>query len=132
MFFQGDRLAVEKRLGVGRGEIPRGHRDPAEVFAGGAIGVHVALGEHADPGGRRMEAVGHVPAIVDVVEDRRSREAVVAGAEAVPGTLVHGPVHHHYFRHAGGHRHRRVHHRPAGRAAAMGHLGEELDVLAAE
>ncbi|MNL06776.1 hypothetical protein D3C87_1274240 [compost metagenome] len=130
VFFQGDRLAVEKRLGVGRGKIPRRHCDPTEVFAGSAIGVHVALGEHPDPGRRCMEAVGHVPAVVDVVEGRCRSEAVAAGTEAIPGTLVHGPIHHHHFCHPSGHGHRRVHHRSAGRTAAMGHLREKLDVLA--
>src|SRR5690606_18561501 len=71
-------------------------------------------------------------AVVDVVEQRGIAKAVAAGAEAVPGALVHRPVHHHGLGHAGGHGHGRVHHRAAGGAAAMGHLGEELDLLATE
>ncbi|MNO77221.1 hypothetical protein D3C76_683220 [compost metagenome] len=79
-----------------------------------------------------MEAVRHVPAVVDVVEDRRGGKAVATTAKAVPGAFVHRPVHHHYFGHAGGHGHCRMHDRGASGAAAVGYLGEELDVLAAQ
>src|SRR5690606_13210432 len=121
-----------ERCRVGRGKIPGGYGDAAEVFGGGAVGMHVTAGEHADPGCRCVEAVGHVPAVVDVVEHRSITEAVAAGAEAVPGALVHRPVHHHGLGHAGGHCHGGVHHRTAGGAAAVGHLGEEFDLFTAQ
>ena len=77
-----------------------------------------------------MQAVGHIPAVVDVLERRGRGKAVAAAAEAIPRALVHGTVHHHHFGHTGGHGHGSVHDRPAGSTAAVGYLGEELDVLA--
>ena len=129
---QRDGLAMEEGGRVGGGEVTHRHADTAEVLAGGAVAVHVTLGEHADPRRRRVKAVRHVPAVVHVLEDRGRGKAIAAAAEAVPAALVHRAVDHHRARHAGGHGHGRVQHRRAGRAAPVRHLRKELDVLGAE
>ena len=64
------RLAMEKGGRIGGGKVAHGHGHAAEVFAGCAKGVHVALCKHADPSCWRVKAVGHVPTVVDVLKKR--------------------------------------------------------------
>ena len=70
MISQRDRLAIEKSSRIGGGEIARRDCNATEILAGRAVAVHIALREHADPGRRGVEAIRHVPAIVDVLEQR--------------------------------------------------------------
>ena len=67
---QSNRLAIKESSRVGGCKIASGHSNAAEVFAGGAKGVHVALCKHADPSCWRVKAVGHVPTVVDVLKKR--------------------------------------------------------------
>ncbi len=125
---QRDRLLVEESLGVVGRVVAVGHRHPAEVLAGGAGLVHVAPAEHGHPLGRCEQAERGVPAEVRGLGVGRDRPVLHAGAEAVPGPLVEGPVDDHDIRDALGHRHGRLLDRAAGRTAAVVDAGEELEV----
>ena len=128
VIFQGDGLAIEEGSGVGRREVAHGHGHAAKVFAGCAVGVHIATRKHAHPCRWRVKAVRHVPAVVDAVKEGLVAKVVVAGAKAVPAALVHGAVHHHGLGNAGGHSHGSVQHGRAGCAAAVRHLREKVHI----
>jgi len=132
VLLQGDGLPVEPGRGV-RGRVPAvRHRDVAEGLAGGAELVEVALGEHGHPGGGRQQAEGRVPAEVGALGGGRGGPALHAGAEAVRGALVHGPVADHHLGHARGHGHGRLQDRRAGRAASVVDAAEEGELAPAE
>ncbi len=111
-----------------------GHRHPAEVLAGGAVLVHVALREHGHPGGRGEQPEGGAPAEVHVHGRGGGSTALDTGPEAELGALVEGPVHQHVVRRAAVHGHRRLMNRAAGRSPAVvdaAPVGELPDAQAA-
>ena len=111
---------------------PVGHRHPAEVLGGGPGDVQVALGEHGHPGGRGEQALGRVPGEVGVLGVGRRRAALDAGAEAVAGPFVEGPVADDDVGHPGGHGHGRLVDGGAGRPAAVVDAAEEGQLAHAE
>ncbi|SHU41566.1 Uncharacterised protein [Mycobacteroides abscessus subsp. abscessus] len=65
MILNGDRLAVEERLGVGGRMLTVGHRYRTEIRTRGTIFVHVSPGDHRDGRCRRTQPVGIRPAVLD-------------------------------------------------------------------
>ncbi len=132
MLFQCDGALVKERIGVGGGEIAHGHGDPAEIFAGGAVFVHVTARTEGNPGGRCHEAVGKIMAEVDDVRVQRAVVHHLATAEAQAGAFVEGAIDHHRVAQTAGNGGGRVHKRTAGGAAAKLRAGEKFQLVAAD
>ncbi len=122
-----DRPVVEPRVGVRGGVLAVDHGDPAEVLRGGAVGVHVAAGEHGDHRGRGAEAHRVGPAVVDVRGGGRLHLA-----EPVARAFVERPIADHDLRHPGLHGHDGLLDGRTGRPAAVVHPAEERQLRDAE
>ena len=132
MLLERDRLLVEPGLGVGRRVLAVGHGHPAQVLAGGAGHVQVALGRHGHPRGRGEQAHREVRRHVRVLGVGQRRPPLHAGAEAAARALVEGAVADDHVGHARGDGQRRLLDGGAGRAAAVVDAAEEGQVADAE
>ena len=117
--FERDRPLIEVGLGIGCRVLAVGDRDATEVFAGCAVFVHVARGEHRDPRRRCQQTERRRPREADLGHLGAGRTILHAGAEACPRSFVEGAVHEHVVGLPRRNGHRRLCDRAARGAAAV-------------
>ncbi len=132
MVFQANRALIEKCVGVGGGKITHRHGHPTEVFAGGAVFVHIAARAEGDPGRRGHKAIGKVMAEVDDVGIQRAVIHHLAAAEAQAGAFIQRPINHYGIAQAAGNGGGGMHKWATGGSATELGAGEKLQFLTAD